>query len=203
MIFVGTAGWSVPRVAGVTPATEGSHLHRYSRLFRCAEINSSFYRSHSVQTYAKWAAATPRTFRFSVKIPQTITHECALKRARKPLERFLREVAGLGTKLGPLLIQLPPSLEFESRAARTFLSLLRELHAGAVVCEPRHVSWFTPNANGVLIDYRIGRVAADPAILEAASEPGGWPGARPQFSCQNSNHLLSIAWLAAEILVGV
>ena len=176
MIFIGTAAWSVPRLAEIASATAGSHLHRYSRLFNSAEINSSFYRSHSAQTYAKWAAATPRAFRFAVKIPQTITHECALKRARKPLEQFLQEVKGLGTKLGPLLVQLPPSLEFESRAARTFFTLLRELHTGAVVCEPRHASWFGSNANGVLIDYRIGRVAADPAILAAASEPGGWLG---------------------------
>ena len=107
---------------------------------------------------------------------QAITHDARLKRARKPLEQFLTEVAGLGSKLGPLLVQLPPSLEFDSRVARTFFDLIRQLHAGAVVCEPRHASWFTPRANNLLIEHHIGRVAADPAGLHAASEPGGWLG---------------------------
>jgi uncharacterized protein YecE (DUF72 family) len=149
-------------------------LSRYSQVLRGTEINSSFYRAHSSETYAKWAATTPRGFRFAVKMPQTITHECALKRARRPLEQFLSQVAGLERKLGPLLVQLPPSLQFEARAARTFFSLLRELHAGAVVCEPRHPSWFTVRANDVLIAHRVGRVAADPAKVDMAAEPGGW-----------------------------
>jgi uncharacterized protein YecE (DUF72 family) len=145
-------------------------------VLRGTEINSSFARSHSTKTYAKWAASTPRGFRFAVKMNQAITHEARLKRARKPLEQFLTEVAGLGSKLGPLLIQLPPSLEFDSRVARTFFGLLRQLHAGAVVCEPRHASWFTPRANDLLIEHHIGRVAADPVSLDVASEPGGWLG---------------------------
>ncbi len=102
---------------------------------------------------------------------RAITHEARLKRARKPLEQFLTEVAGLGTKLGPLLIQLPPSLEFDSRVARTFFGLLRQLHAGAIACEPRHASWFTSQANNLLIEQHIGRVAADPASLDVAAEP--------------------------------
>jgi uncharacterized protein YecE (DUF72 family) len=53
---------------------------------------------------------------------------------------------------------------------------MRELHAGAIVCEPRHASWFTSRANRLLVAYRIGRVAADPASPEGAAEPGGWLG---------------------------
>ena len=140
------------------------------------QINSSFARSHSTKTYAKWAESTPRGFRFAVKMNQAITHDARLKRARKPLKQFLTEVAGLGNKLGPLLVQLPPSLEFDSRVARTFFDLIRQLHAGAILCEPRHASWFTPQANNLLIEHHIGRVAADPASLEVPSEPGGWLG---------------------------
>lgn len=176
MITVGTAGWSVPRaVAGAFPG-EGTHLARYARVLRGAEINSSFYRSHSPNTYAKWAAATPRSFRFAVKIPQAITHDGRLRRARRPLEQFLREVAGLGGKLGPLLIQLPPSLQYESRAVRAFFAVLRDLYDGTVVCEPRHASWFAGAADKTLVSHRIGRVAADPAVVAAAAEPGGWLG---------------------------
>ena len=176
VIIVGTAGWSLPRSAGREFADSGSHLSRYSRVLHGTEINSSFTRSHSTKTYAKWAKSTPRGFRFGVKMNQAITHDARLKRARKPLEQFLTEVAGLGSKLGPLLVQLPPSLEFDSRVARTFFDLIRQLHAGAVVCEPRHASWFTPHADRLLIAHHIGRVAADPASLDVASEPGGWLG---------------------------
>ena len=188
----------VPRLAEIAPATAGNHLHRYPRLFQCTEIKSSFHRSHSAQTYAKWAATTPRAFRFAVKIPQTITQERALKRARKPLEQFPQEVKGLGTQL------VRPSLEFESRTARTFFSLLRELHTDAVVCEARHASWFTSNAIGVLIDHVIGRVAADPENSRGGLRAWRVGGDRPRFSFQSSNHhLLSVAWLAEEVLVRV
>jgi uncharacterized protein YecE (DUF72 family) len=176
VIVVGTAGWSLPRAVAKEFPGEGTHLARYARVLRGVEINSSFYRAHSPQTYAKWAAATPRGFRFAVKVPQAITHEGGLRRARRPLEQFLGEVAGLGKKLGPLLIQLPPSLEYERRTVRAFLALLRDRHEGVVVCEPRHASWFTSAADTVLVAHCIGRVAADPATVPAAAEPAGWLG---------------------------
>ena len=99
-LFIGTAGWSIPRAsAGCCPG-EGTHLQRYARVFPCAEINSSFHRPHAIATYARWAASTPPHFRFAVKLPRTITHDQKLLRARVPLERFLDESRGLGTKEG-------------------------------------------------------------------------------------------------------
>jgi uncharacterized protein YecE (DUF72 family) len=175
MIYVGTAGWSLYKASGRFPGA-GTALERYARVLRGAEINSSFYRSHARATYARWAAATPRGFRFAVKVPQAITHEARLRRARRPLERFLDEARGLGTRLGPLLVQLPPSLPFEARVARSFFGLLRSLHDGPVVCEPRHASWFDARVNDMLAGQRIGRVAADPVALLPAADPGGWSG---------------------------
>ena len=156
---------------------DGTHLQRYARVFGCAEINSSFYRPHSFELYARWASLTPRSFRFSVKLPKLITHEGRLRNARLPLERFLAEIAGLGEKLGVLLVQLPPSLEFDARVARNFFTLLRDRHEGAVVCEPRHPSWFTSIAEKYLVRFQIGRVAADPARMPEAKAPSGWMGA--------------------------
>ena len=75
MIIVGTAGWSLPRSAGRAFADSGTRLSRYSRVLHGTEINSSFARSHSTDTYAKWAKSTPRGFRFAVKMSQAITHE--------------------------------------------------------------------------------------------------------------------------------
>jgi uncharacterized protein YecE (DUF72 family) len=176
MIRTGTAGWSIPRVLADTFPGDGTHLARYARVMRCAEIDTSFYRSHAFATYQKWAGFTPHGFRFAVKLPRAITHDGRLKGARAELGKFLGEVAGLGEKLGVLLVQLPPSLAFDARRARAFFTLLRKLHAGAVVCEPRHATWFEPAANQLLMDFRIGRVAADPALVPAAAQPGGWMG---------------------------
>jgi uncharacterized protein YecE (DUF72 family) len=178
MIIVGTAGWAIPRaLAGQFPG-DGPHLQRYARVFHGAELNSSFHRAHAVKVYAKWAALTPAGFRFSVKLPRTITHEARLRRARAPLQAFLGGVTALRRKLGPLLVQLPPSLEFDTRVARTFFGLVRELHDGAVVCEPRHASWLEARADALLAEYRVGRVAADPAPVPQAAEPGGYLGPR-------------------------
>ena len=177
MIVAATAGWSIPRISNTAGLPrEGTHLQRYSAVLRGAEINSSFYRTHSPETYARWARQTPRHFRFAVKLPALITHEQRLRRARKPLEEFLRSLSGLGSRLGPLVIQLPPSLTFEPRVAGNFLALLREMHAGHAVCEPRHASWFEGRADAMLHGQRIGRIAADPAVVASASEPGGWTG---------------------------
>ena len=175
MIRVGTAGWTLYKATEAFPG-EGSQLARYAQVLRCVEINSSFYRAHSTATYAKWAASTPRRFRFAVKLPQAITHENHLRRARRPLTEFLEQVRGLGLRLGPLLVQLPPSLVLEPRVAGSFFALLRDLHDGPVVCEPRHESWFAARAEALLVAYRIGRVGADPAPVHGAGRPGGWHG---------------------------
>jgi uncharacterized protein YecE (DUF72 family) len=175
-IVIGTAGWSIPSRSKEAFPPAGSHLERYASVFSGVEINSSFHRPHATRVYEKWAALTPPDFRFSVKLPRAITHEGRLRKAKEPLERFLSETAGLGPKRGPLLIQLPPSLELDTRVARRFLGLLRDRHNGVVVCEPRHASWFTPTADALLTLFQVGRVAADPSPLSGAAVPGGWTG---------------------------
>ena len=176
MIHVGTAGWNIPRAHRARFPDAGSQLERYAARLNAAEINTSFYRPHAVSTYERWAAAVPVDFRFSVKIPKVITHERGLTRAREPLARFLEEVGGLGTRLGPLLVQLPPSHAFDARRTGRFLELLRARHDGPVVCEPRHASWTTKAAEALLVRFRVGRVAADPPRADGLHIPGGWTG---------------------------
>lgn len=176
MIVVATAGWSIPRTCAAQFPGDGTHLQRYAQVLHGAEIDTSFYRDHSVATYARWARLVPSTFRFAVKLPRQITHDQRLRSARRPLDNFLDNVGGLGRRLGPLIVQLPPSLQFEPRIARNFFALLRERHDGQVVCEPRHASWFEESCEALLRQYHIGRVAADPATVPAAALPGGWPG---------------------------
>ncbi len=175
-IFIGCAGWSVPRQEQPNFPADGTHLERYAGRLPAVEINSSFYRPHRPATYVKWAGAVPPGFRFAVKVPRTITHESKLVQTTPLLDAFLAEVGGLGTRLGVLLVQLPPSLRFERAVAGRFFADLRERHAGAVVCEPRHPSWFEPEAENLLQEMRVARVAADPAPVPAAARPGGWEG---------------------------
>ena len=138
------------------------------------EINSSFYRPHRTGTYERWAAFVLEEFRFAVKVLKAITHERRLKQAGDLLDRFVLEVAGLRPKVGPLLVQLPPSLASQAGVADRFLADLQSRSAGSVVCEPRHASWFTPDVDGLLGELRVARVAADPAPVAGAGEPGGW-----------------------------
>jgi uncharacterized protein YecE (DUF72 family) len=175
-IRIGTAGWSIPKeTAGAFPA-DGTHLERYARVFDAAEINSSFHRPHRTSTYQRWAAAVPENFRFAVKVPKTITHVNKLSEVEPLLDHFLAEVAGLGNKLGPILVQLPPSLAFASETSERFLRNLRGRVGGSIACEPRHASWFVPEVDALLSELRIGRVAADPAPVPEAGRPGGWAG---------------------------
>ena len=155
---------------------EGSGLTRYAARFDAAEINTTFYRPHRPSTYARWAEAVPDGFRFAVKLPRAITHERKLVDAAEPLQQFLVEAAGLGDRLGPLLIQLPPSLAFEPGPALAFFDDLRDRFDGDIVLEPRHATWFTPEVDGHLAERRVARVGADPARVPEAAEPGGWPG---------------------------
>jgi uncharacterized protein YecE (DUF72 family) len=173
---IGTAGWGLPRLWRAEFPPEGSYLERYAERFSAVEINSSFYRQHRRVVYERWATAVPPDFRFAVKVPRAITHDQALVASDVLLEVFLEEVAGLGARLGPLLVQLPPSLAFDGDHADEVFDTLRRLHGGPVGCEPRHESWFGATADRLLRRHRVARVAADPARVPAAEEPGGDPG---------------------------
>jgi len=170
---IGCAGWSIPKGHAERFPAAGSHLERYAAVFDAVEINSSFYRPHRTSTYARWAASVPSTFRFAVKLPRAITHERRLADSGECLDAFFAEVAGLASKLGCVLVQLPPSLRFDERMARAFLAGLRERHGGPIALEPRHATWFDAPAEALLRRHAIARVAADPARVPAAAAPGG------------------------------
>jgi len=173
---IGVAGWSIPRSCSDRFDAGDSVLARYATRLSAVEVNSSFYRPHRRETWARWAGTVPAGFRFSVKMPGTLSHELGLRGAGPALDRFLGEVDGLGRKLGGLLLQLPPGLTYDGRTAATFFALLRRRTDVAVTCEPRHASWFGPAADALLRRHRISRAAADPARLPAAAVPGADPG---------------------------
>lgn len=176
VLRIGSAGWNFPRESLPPGISGASHLHRYSQVFNCCEINTSFYRAHKNETWRRWAESVPAGFRFSVKAPRVITHELQLNCHAQALIEFLGQVQCLGEKLGPLLFQLPPSLEFDRKVARRFWEVLRKTFAGEVVCEPRHSSWFSQDANDLLVEFQVARAVADPARAPAARRPGGTLG---------------------------
>jgi uncharacterized protein YecE (DUF72 family) len=175
-VQIGCPRWAIPATHADRFPPGESHLDRYARRFPVVEINSSFYRPHKPATYARWAASTPAHFRFSVKVPKEITHERRLTGATDLLDQFLREAGMLGAKLGPLLVQLPPSFAYSPDVAQTFFSELRQRFTGSVVFEPRHPTWFSDDVEQLLVMHRVARVAADPAPVPAAARPGGYAG---------------------------
>ena len=118
---IGTAGWSIPKQHAAAFPVSGSHLERYAQRFNAVEINSSFYRPHRRATYERWAATVPDGFRVRREDAARDHARRAPRRCEAALDRFLGEATGLGGKLGPLLVQLPPSFAFDLRVTRAFL----------------------------------------------------------------------------------
>jgi uncharacterized protein YecE (DUF72 family) len=175
-VRVGTAGWKIPAPLRDRFAGDGTHLQRYAAQFSCVEINSSFYRPHRVSTYARWATSVPEDFRFALKVPKDITHKRRFVDVVEPLEQFLGETVALGEKRAVLLVQLPPSFAYDAALAGAFFAAFRARYGGLLACEPRHATWFAPDADALLRAHEIARVAADPAVVPEAAVPGGWDG---------------------------
>lgn len=172
-IHVGLAGWAIRKEQSDLFGEAGSHLQRYAARFATVEINSSFYRPHQHDTYVRWSDSVPGGFRFSVKMPRWLTHDRCLADTGDDLRQFLREVSGLGPKLGCILVQLPPGLPYDPRTVETFCSALRSRHRGPIAWEPRHPTWFTGAADRRLEAHGMARVAADPICGEGGGDPGG------------------------------
>jgi uncharacterized protein YecE (DUF72 family) len=210
-VRVGCAGWNIPQQLAAHFRSRGSHLERYSHGFNCCEINSSFYRPHRKETWERWARSVPAEFRFSVKAPKTMSHESRLNCSSEVLSAFLEQINCLAEKLGPVLIQLPPSLEFDHSRARKFLSLLRGSFSGDVVWEPRHASWFEDQCDNLLKEFHIARVTADPACVSACARPGGLASLayfrlhgspRRYFSAYSGDFLNMLAAQLASLVAG-
>ncbi len=177
-VKVGTAGWTISRDAAAGFPAEGTSLQRYAARLPVAEINSSFHRPHRLSTWERWRDSVPAGFRFAVKLPKTITHQRKLVDCGDLVAEFMPQAQLLGDKLAVLLVQLPPKLTFDAQAATAFFSDLQPRTHGRIACEPRHPSWFDAAPDSFLREMGVARVAADPAICEAAAKAGGWPGLR-------------------------
>jgi uncharacterized protein YecE (DUF72 family) len=142
-------------------------------VFNATEINSTFYSVHRPSTYERWHDSVPDDFRFSVKVPKSISHEKRLVAVGHELAEFASSLSGLGHKLGPLLLQLPPKLVYDEAVVRAFLDEAGSIGTWPLVIEPRHATWFESAADALLEAYGIARMGADPERASGALRPGG------------------------------
>ena len=170
-LLIGTSGWSYNEWAGVFyPSSSTNKLSFYSKLYRTAEVDSSFYAFPSKGLVLGWARYTPENFVFSAKLPRQITHEKKLdlgKGAEADLIRFLSLLKPLiaSGKLGPILIQLPPSYSFQSdyEKLKSFLGRVPEDIRFAV--EFRHPSWLREEVWSYLRSRNVANVIVDEPLL--------------------------------------
>jgi len=150
-LFVGTSGWQYRDWRGVLyppGVPQRLWLERYAAAFATVESNNAFYRLPSREVFAAWRERTPDDFVVAVKASRFLTHVKRLREPAEPVQRLLEHAAGLGNRLGPILVQLPPTLQADATllddCLRQFPSTVR------VAVEPRHESWWTPRIRAVL-----------------------------------------------------
>ncbi|MGZ8868542.1 MAG: DUF72 domain-containing protein [Thermoanaerobaculia bacterium] len=161
-VLVGTSGYSYKEWKGTfypedLPAAK--MLSFYGGKFDTVEINNTFYRMPDAKTVERWGTEVPDGFVFVLKAPQRITHQKKLSDVADDL-RYLYETASLlGTKLGPVLFQLPPFARKDAGKLRDFIKRLPPHHRAAF--EFRHASWFDDEIYSILRDHDAALCAAD------------------------------------------
>jgi len=155
-IHIGTSGWHYRHwrerfyPAELAPS---AWLTYYAREFNCVELNSSFYRLPTETTLREWVEQTPADFRFAVKASRLITHRSKLHDCDAMLQTLLHRIGGLGSKLGPILLQLPPRWHVNPERLRAFLPHLPAEQRFAF--EFRDSSWHTPEIYNLLRTYQV------------------------------------------------
>jgi uncharacterized protein YecE (DUF72 family) len=150
-LFVGTSGWQYKDWRGVLyPAGCPTRLwlEEYAAHFATVELNNAFYRLPSRETFEAWRERTPAGFVVAVKASRYLTHIKRLRDPEEPVERLMSHAAGLGDRLGPVLLQLPPTLRCDP--ALLDACLARFPASTRVAVEPRHESWWTEEVREVL-----------------------------------------------------
>ena len=153
--LVGTSGFQYPAWRGTFYPEKfppAKMLSFYAERFLTTEINYTFYRIPNGKTMGAWDSATPENFRFGLKAPQKVTHIAKLRNCEELMGIFQRVILGLGSKLGPVLFQLPPNFKKDAALLNEFLE---SLSSGIrVAFEFRHVSWLDDEIFGHLRDHQ-------------------------------------------------
>jgi uncharacterized protein YecE (DUF72 family) len=150
-VLVGTSGWQYKDWRGVLYPPERPQrlwLEEYARNFATVESNNAFYRLPTEENFADWRDRTPAGFVMAIKASRFLTHIKRLRDPEEPVRRLMSHAAGLGPRLGPVLLQLPPTLRADAALLDTCLGCFP---AGTrVAVEPRHASWWTDEIREVL-----------------------------------------------------
>src|SRR4051812_25525533 len=161
-IHIGTSGWQYADWRGpfYPPGVpQRAWLESYAARFATVESNNAFYHLPERATFEAWAERTPPDFVMAVKVSRYLTHIKRLRDPGEPIERFVSRARGLGAKLGPALLQLPPQLrcdrELLAHALDQFPADLR------VAVEFRHASWFIEPIERLLVDRGAALCLAD------------------------------------------
>ena len=188
-LYLGTSGWSYADWEGTLypeGLPSGSRLAEYVKRFATVEIDSTFYGTPRRSTVEKWREIVPEGFLFAAKFPQEVTHERNLVGSEAEAESFVRTMAELGDRLGPLLLQLPPTFEVEGMGVlEDFLKRLPEGFRYAV--EVRHRSWFDSDLPALLREHGAALALIDyprmPRMQEATADFSyiRWLGDRREF----------------------
>jgi uncharacterized protein YecE (DUF72 family) len=146
-VRLGTQGWNYPAWIGsfYPPGTRRQDmLGLYARAFATVEVDSTFYAIPPAPVVQAWRDRVPHDFRFALKVPQQVTHECRLVNADEWLGKFLGRADLLEDRLGPLLVQLPPDFVATAATRAALAAFVRGLpgdHRWAV--EFRHPDWIS------------------------------------------------------------
>ena len=163
-IRIGCSGWNYRHWRGPFYAEKLPQKHwfgHYAETFGTVELNTSFYRLPTADTFAKWRDQAPPGFRYAVKAPRFITHMKKLLDCAEPVGEFIERARNLGGTLGPLLYQLPPRLAFHRARTERFLDLLPpNLHH---VLEFRDTSWIDAQVLALLDERGVGFCVHDMA----------------------------------------
>jgi uncharacterized protein YecE (DUF72 family) len=180
-LLTGTSGFSYKEWKGSfypedLPAS--GMLAYYAARFPAVEINNTFYRMPAEAQLLQWAEPVPESFTFVLKAPQRITHQKRLKEVGEEWGHFSRTAAVLGSRLGPLLVQLPPNMKADVARLDAFLSIVDPAHRVAV--EFRHASWLDDHVYDVLRRYGAALCVAHGELDETAPvlETAEWGYAR-------------------------
>jgi uncharacterized protein YecE (DUF72 family) len=151
-LYIGTSGWSYSSWApilyqGVPRARWLAHA---ARVFTGLEVNATFYRQQSAETFRRWREETPGGFRFGVKAHRFITHYKRLRDVRDSVDRLRQPARELGDKLAAVVWQLPADLACDRDRLGSFLAELRRWPEARHAIEMRHRSWFTDEVAGEL-----------------------------------------------------
>jgi len=163
-LYIGTSGWSYRHWRGIFYPEDlpyGEQLQYYSRHFPTTEVNSSFYHLPRPSTVEKWYRETPSHFLFAVKVSRLITHVKRLTDIEEAWNNFQERVALLKEKLGPLLLQFPPSFRMEEENYQRVEEFLKNRPDLQLAFEFRHSSWCDPAAYDLLKKYNAAWVIAD------------------------------------------